>query len=295
MNNMANQTEQEIKRPGELDSEVIKGFYQKLLSHYDDYFSGYKPGTFFQKATYTMLERAVHLIKGVCLLFENGLVAEEAIVARTMMNLNWLFIFLIDAKFDGKTWTYESEPGETDAVTIRAKVYMDWVYVIFHRMGRQTLFGNDTGEVIKRLKTEFGYKPDEQLPKCWHSLKGLSDRRMHRIKDIACAVGPKGVAEYDEDYALLSGVEHSDISGFVMQSFGAESDLARILLLKSVLMFGFLLDAMIFISKRKPGEDFLELTKRINEYYESNVTPHKKKYQRSKEADANGDVDKQGK
>lgn len=242
-----------------------------------------------------MLERAVHLLKGICLLFENGLVAEEAIVARTMMNLNWLFIFLIDAEFDGKTWTYESEPGEDDSATKRAKVYMDWVFVISHRMGRDTLFGKDTGEVIKRLKTEFGYKNDEQLPKCWHSLKGLSTRRMRRIYDIACAIGPKGVAEYKEDYALLSGVEHSDISGFIMQSFGAESNLARILLLKSVLKFGFLLDAIIFISKRKPGDDFLKLTKKINEYYESNVTPKMEKYQRSSEAGARSDMDKRAK
>jgi hypothetical protein len=116
-------------------------------------------------------------------------------------------------------------------------------------------------KMFQEFKNKFGYKTDKEIPKEWYFEK---ENNIKSIRDIAAFV--RAEKQYDEDYKHLSGIEHSDITAAIVESFelSRESLYGYLILLKSVHILGIMINFGMTIVGDKTGNEILSILKEIN-------------------------------
>ncbi|MGA2468283.1 MAG: DUF5677 domain-containing protein [Thermodesulfobacteriota bacterium] len=240
--------------------KVLNEIYGRLIASYYKNFGSYDPHlkTAYQNATYAMLRRAFSLLEGVYLLISKDLIAESAILARSLVELNWKYLFLANAKCISKDeLRYEDNPSEDSFEFKRSARFLSWHWVEAHRGGNRS---EKVLKMYQELKDTFGYETDVEVPKEWYHEK---ENKINTILDVAKSVGAE--EQYGQDYRHLSGIEHSDITSIIVESYESkeESLYSVFVFFKSLQIVGSMMEMTIRISK-KMDEEILNIVKEIN-------------------------------
>ena len=191
--------------------ERIRELRQRLLAQVERAESGLKRGTQFRQAAYAFLRRARSIDKAIWLLLDNQSVAEAAILFRSQLNLLWCFLFMVDARTVDGRFQFDSDPDESSNSYRRAAKYLSWQWVQLYRVSPSPLTKKKFDCVIRDL----GYASEADVPEHWYQ-----EGKIRHIKHLAETVG--ALAQYEEDYSHLSGIEHSDITAVIVE--GMESN-----------------------------------------------------------------------
>ena len=81
----------------DISENNIEALHQRIRAIYETEISGFNAETHFQEACLSMLGRAHSLLNGVFVLKKSELIPESSILARSLVNLNWFFLFLVCA------------------------------------------------------------------------------------------------------------------------------------------------------------------------------------------------------
>jgi hypothetical protein len=218
--------------------------------------------TDFQSANYAMLTRAKSLLTAIQLLISRSFIAESAILARSLMELNWMYLFLINAKMVNEggieRFQYDDNPPKDSPAFIRAMRFLSWHWVDAYRHGNR----NET--VVAKyttLKKIFGYKHEREVPKEWYFEKA---NKICHIKDVAKYVGGEG--QHKDDYTHLSGIQHTDITSVMVERIGSrkESLYADFVFFKAIQTSGSILETTMNAFGRKVSEVMLNSLRDLN-------------------------------
>jgi hypothetical protein len=213
--------------------EVLKGrdgrqkgnlnkIYETLNNVFRSNFESIDPASWtdFQAATYAMLTRTKSLLTAIQLLISKSFIAESAILARSLVELNWKYLFLINAKMfneDGvQRFQFDDSPPKDSLAFKRAMRFLSWHWAEAYRGGNRD---EKVVRMYEKFKNTFGYKHDGEVPREWYFEKA---NKISHIKDIAIYVG--GKEQYNEDYRHLSGIEHTDITSVIVERIGSEKE-----------------------------------------------------------------------
>lgn len=244
--------------------KTLNEIYEKLNHVFNSNFKSIDPDSWtdFQSANYAMLKRANSLLRAIQLLISKGFIAESAILARSLMELNWMYLFLINAKMineDGlERFQYDDNPPKDSPAFKRAMRYLSWHWAEAYR------HGNRNEKVVKmyaKLKNTFGYKHDYEVPKEWYFEKA---NKIAHIKDVAKYIGAEG--QYKDDYSHLCGIQHTDITSVIVETIGSqkESLYSDFVFFKVLQTFAFILETTMNVFRRKVDGAILNLISDLN-------------------------------
>jgi len=244
--------------------QILNEIYERLNHAFYSNFESIDPASWtdFQSANYAMLTRTKSLLTAIQLLISKSFIAESAILGRSLMELNWMYLFLINAKMlneDGvERFQYDDNPPKDSLAFIRAMRFLSWYWVEAYRHGNR----NETVvRMYAKLKNTFGYKREHEVPKEWYFEKA---NKICHIKDVAKYVGADG--QYKDDYRHLCGIQHTDITSVIVERIGSqkESLYADFVFLKAVQTFEFILETTMNVFGRKVDEVMLNSVSDLN-------------------------------
>jgi hypothetical protein len=244
--------------------KILNQIYERLNRVFYSNFESIDPApwTDFQSANYAMLTRAKSLLTAIQLLISNDFIAESAILGRSLMELNWMYLFLIDAKMLNENglerFQYDDNPPRDSLASKRAMRFLSWHWAEAYRGGNRD---EKVVRMYENFKNIFGFKHDAEVPKEWYFEKA---NKICRIIDVAKYVGGKG--QYDEDYRHLSGIQHTDIISVIVEEIGSqkESLYGDYIFFKAVQAFEFILETTLNVFGRKVDETMLNSVSGLN-------------------------------
>ena len=165
--------------------EILNKIYERLNHVFYSNFASIEPDSWtdFQSETYAMLTRANSLLTAIQLLISKRFIAESAILARSLMELNWKYLFLINAKMINEAGLervqFDDNPPRDSLAFKRAMRFLSWHWVEAYRHGNRN---EKVVRMYEKLKHTLGYKHEGEVPKEWYFEKA---NKINHIKDVA--------------------------------------------------------------------------------------------------------------
>ena len=245
-------SETECKNNTSYDDLIKIG--NQLAEIYRREFNGYRPKNDLELAGLSMLKRCVSQARAINLLILNDFTADAAIIARSLMNLMWLFLFTLEVHRRNEKWEFEENPLDDSVQFRRARRYLDWLFVEEHRRGVTSEYNKSkVDEILKK----HGWISIDDLPRHWWHEPSV---KINSIKRLAKYVGAE--LQYEDDYSFLSSVEHGGMQSLalMMENFNnPDSKYNRYAQLKSLQFVGMMMDIAMGLTGKAKAEDFQTL------------------------------------
>jgi hypothetical protein len=209
------------------------------------YLEPWRPNSEYEIACKSITQRAGSLLDAVLRLEGHKFSTEMAILARTAMNLHWIFRYITSTRLTNGEWVFEDSPSPRQLRLCQK--YLNWPWIGLARRNPNHALAAMKAKKVLNL---YGFTEIDQVRNKDH---WYTEKHLNNIRDLANAVD--GLAEYEKTYGFLSGLEHSDHSASLFAEM-SEPLLESLVLSDVILMYRTPLESTLKILKVVPPENF---------------------------------------